>query len=551
MTGSGASTTQHVVKSLFNGTEYTFRIRALKGSGNGGTISAEVKATPQPLPALPGDASATAIDDDSATVTWSWPQSNESLIAKFQVRHRAGNGAWESWTDVARTLRNYTVSSGLTRATAYTFEVRAVNNQNSSGPAAQAKAYTAPPKPANFAAAGGDRQSSSPGATPTTPPYPLAVPADGAKGGLLAIPEDGKVELSWSSPSDTSDVAKWQYRYRTTGAYGSWTNVPGSGSSTTSATVGSLRNATAHTFRVRAVDTSDDIVGTVLGDPTATPSTTAGWTDVANSDADTASHTVTGLTSLRIYAFQVRAVSPAGNGLPSDVATATPPAKPTEPTAIGLSETFSGSGLTGHFRLTASWTQPADTTIDGYQYRYAPTAKGLQSAAWANVAGSSRSTTSFMLPAKFRAGAAWFVQVRAVNEAGPGTASNSASVTLTPAKPNLSDLTKTFTGQDFTVGMTWPRLKRSGANDPSIASWQYRAAYGNLGVTDSTLTSELSKKAWKTIDSSGVGTVSLAFKNQAKPRYAFQVRAVNVAADGPASDVKFVNLTRTGRRTSR
>ena len=70
MTGTGATTTQHVVKSLVNGTAHTYRIRAY--SAGGGTASAEVTATPQPLPALPANASATAVDASSATLTWEW-----------------------------------------------------------------------------------------------------------------------------------------------------------------------------------------------------------------------------------------------------------------------------------------------------------------------------------------------------------------------------------------------------------------------------------------------------------------------------------------------
>ena len=368
------------------------------------------------------------------------------------------------------------------------------------------------------------------------------------KGGLLAIPNNGSVALYWSSPSDTSDIDEWQYRYKpkssTESGYTDWTDIANSGATTTSTTVGSLTNGTTYTFQVRAIDSDDDIVGSVLGSPTAAPSTTGGWTNIANSGANTTSYTVTGLTSNTAYAFQLRATSAAGNGLPSDIsgaAYATPPAKPTEPTTITLAETFNGSGLTGSFTITVSWTKPTDTTIDGYQYRYAETLSGLSSATWTDIAGSSYSTKSHDV-AGFKAGATRLFQVRAFNEAGPGTASNIASVTLAPAKPVVS-ISKTFTGQGFTVGMTWPKLQRNGSDDSSIAYWQYRGVYGNMGVSDSVLTTELKKKAWKTISKSGVNTVSLTFKDMASPRYAFQVRAVNVAASGPASDVKLVTLS--------
>ena len=554
MTNSSATTTQYVVKSLSNGTEYTFRIRAY--SAGGGTASAEVKARPQPLPAMPANARATATNDDSATLTWSW--TNNALIAKFEVRYRGGNGNWGAWTDVARTLRTYTVSSGLTRATVYTFEVRAVNNQNAAGPAAQAKAFTAPSKPTGFAAAPGNRQVTL---SWNDPDYPAITRWEyrqmQPKGGLLAIPENASVALSWSTPSSTTGIDGWQYRYKSGGnAYpNTWTDVASSSATTTSATVGSLTNNTAYTFQVRAVDSNDAIVGSVLGDAVATPSTTAGWKDISGSKANTTTHTVTGLTSLSAYAFQVRAFSPAGHSPASDVAMATPPPPPAPPvpvpdpskpgnTAISLVETFNGSGLTGHFSLTASWANPNDDTIDGYQYRYADTETKLSSAAWSNMAGSGSSTTTFKLPGQFKAGATRHVQVRAYNEAGPGAASNTASVTLIPAKPSLDDIGKEFASHiaGFNIALDWDKLQRNGADDSSIALWQYRAAYGDFGVTDKTLTTELEKKAWQTISDSGKETVEVTFSGATDARYAFQVRAVNVAGSGAASDAKLVTL---------
>ena len=75
-------------------------------------------------------------------------------------RQAAGHGsaAWESWKDVAKTLRTYQVTTGLKPGKVYTFEVSAVNNQNNAGPAAQAKTGTAPDKPANLTADAGFRQ---------------------------------------------------------------------------------------------------------------------------------------------------------------------------------------------------------------------------------------------------------------------------------------------------------------------------------------------------------------------------------------------------------
>ena len=93
--------------------------------------------------------------------------------------------------------------------------------------------------------------------------------------------------------------------------------------------------------------------------------TVPGWTDIANSDSTTTSHTVTGLTNRVEYSLQVRAVDKvegAGAGLPSEVR-ATPlkprPAKPTGLSAVP--ERYPGEaelersrrGLAAHQQLRA------------------------------------------------------------------------------------------------------------------------------------------------------------------------------------------------------
>ena len=230
---SGATTTRYVVDGLVNGIAYTFRLRAV--SVGAGTSSAEVTATPQPVPAIPIGASAagvsaSAVGASSATVAWSY--GNVALIERFQVRYRAGNEAWSAWTDVAKTQESYTVSSGLSYGTVYTFEVRAVNNQDLKSPSAQAKAATAPAAPTGLTATPGAQQATLRWDDPayasiTGWEYRQAEP----KGGLTAFAGDGEVDLFWLSLASTTDIAKWQYS-SDDGA--NWTDVPDSASTTTS-----------------------------------------------------------------------------------------------------------------------------------------------------------------------------------------------------------------------------------------------------------------------------------------------------------------------------
>lgn len=49
------------------------------------------------------------------------------------------------------------------------------------------------------------------------------------------------------------------------------------------------------------------------------------WTDISGSDADTTSHTVTGLANNTGYTFELRGVNEAGDGLASSVTATTRP----------------------------------------------------------------------------------------------------------------------------------------------------------------------------------------------------------------------------------
>ena len=64
-----------------------------------------------------------------------------------------------------------------------------------------------------------------------------------------------QVTLRWDNPEDSS-ITRYQYRQRVTSESAwdpDWTDIPGSGASTTSYTVGNLVNWTPYTFQIRAV----------------------------------------------------------------------------------------------------------------------------------------------------------------------------------------------------------------------------------------------------------------------------------------------------------
>ena len=75
--------------------------------------------------------------------------------------------------------------------------------------------------------------------------------------GLVAVPGDGQVALSWDALGE-SFVTKWQYRIKSPGKanYHAWRDVPDSDADTTTYTVtgGELTNGQTYDFQVRAVN---------------------------------------------------------------------------------------------------------------------------------------------------------------------------------------------------------------------------------------------------------------------------------------------------------
>ncbi|WP_161632503.1 fibronectin type III domain-containing protein, partial [Candidatus Synechococcus spongiarum] len=88
-----------------------------------------------------------------------------------------------------------------------------------------------------------------------------------------------------------------------------------------------------------------------------------GWTDISGSDADTTSHTVTGLTNGTAYGFRIRAVAGTTNGAQSDEATATPArADGTNPTGTVIATLTPPATVTAN--TVNTFTAPVNTVLD-------------------------------------------------------------------------------------------------------------------------------------------------------------------------------------------
>ena len=225
--GSGESTTTHTVAGLSNGTAYRFKVRAVNANGNSAASPESEAVTPSAAPPAPGRP-AVAGGDRQVTLTWTSNGNGGSAITEWEYQQKEGSGDWGSWADVCATASDadcpgktsWTVTD-LSNGTAYRFRVRAVNANGNGAASPESEAVT-------------------PSAAPPAPSRPAVM------GGA------GQVTLTWTSNGDGgATITKWQYvqkegddAFETT-----WTDIAGSGESTTTHTVAGLSNGTAYRFK--------------------------------------------------------------------------------------------------------------------------------------------------------------------------------------------------------------------------------------------------------------------------------------------------------------
>ncbi len=189
------------------------------------------------------------------------------------------------------------------------------------------------------------------------------------------------------------------------------------------------------------------------------------WTAISGSDADTTTHTVTGLDNDSEYRFRIRARNSGGNSAASAVVEATPSAAVPKPVL---------SAEPGYARVTLSWSALSGVTVASWGYQYKP-AGGSWIRTRTVTGGSTTSTTVTGLTIGTEYTFRLFAAV------GPGVQSVwSDQVTATPTntvpKPVL-----TAAGGDASVTLSWSAL-----TGIPITSWGYQ--YKSTGGWNTTTT---------------------------------------------------------------
>jgi len=514
--GSGAETVAYSVGGLANGTNYSFRIRAVNSSGPG-AASGEAIAMPLAVPAKPTGFAATP-GIEQALLEWDDPSDPAITGWEYNQRQAGGNYA-EHWTFIlgsgAGTVA-HTVT-GLENGKSYGFMVRAVNASGSGAESDEAVAVL-----------------------PAAPRQPQ---------GLKATPGDEHVLLQWRDLGDAT-VTGWQYhRIATPEDNASWTDIPDSGAEMVEHSVTGLVNETEYGFRIRAVNSSGPGAASVEafatpfalpGKPTgfaATPGiekallewdnpqdpTVTGWeykqrradgnyeeywTPILGSDAGTVSHTVTGLENGASYSFKIRAVAGGRIGPESDEAAVSLLAAPAQPQGL--------TATPGDGQALLEWRSLGDPTVTVWQYRVG-TAEG--DGLWIDIPGSGAETARHAVTGLVNETEYGF-RIRAVNANGHSAQSDEVFATpfAVPAKP--ASLTAA-------PGDGLAQLKWSALNDPTVTGWEYkqRRADGNY------------EEYWTLILGSDAGTVSHTVTGlENGVLYSFKIRAVAGGRIGPESD---------------
>ena len=531
------ATVQHVVRSLSNGTLYTFQVRAHNAEGDG-VVSAEVSATPLVVrtPARPTGLTATG---GPGQVTLMWDAGTDDggvAIDRWEYRQKAGNGAYGGWMSISTdpaTVSHVVVS--LVSYTRYTYQVRA-HNPKGNGSSATASA--------------------------TTTAWPPAQPT-----GLTATAGNSQVELAWTSGGDGGlAITSWQVHQGTTSSATppttGWKRISGSGAATMSHTIYRLTNGTQLFFRVRAVNgvgngaAIDRWDWRVASDGTLDTET---WRstrvlpahDATRANTDTAIIVLT-LVAGKEYFFQMRAHNAVGDGAPSAVVSATPYGLPSAPTL--KAKPGKGAG-----EVTLTWRPVYDgkAAIDRYEYRYSADLildgfsyvrlpNGQRKLLGPDDAGNTEAWTAIPDSAKnganddsftvkgLRGGIEHRFQVRAHNAVGDGLESWPITTAMPWGVPWAPTLTAT--PGDGQVTLSWvlggggPINRWDGGR--TIDRFEYRQS------TDGALETE----TWRAIPSSRAGRANAAsftvtgLTNGTEHR--FQVRAHNSVGNGdPSAEV--------------
>ena len=555
----GESVREVIVSGLNEATTYYFRLRAVntQGYGDFAEISAiaydGLTAEPGPPTAListPGDL--------QVTLNWNPPLTigaSEVTGYEYQQSLTSGDFSGVTWISISGgASAREVIISGLEGATAYYFQLRAVNAQGGgSFPEISAVAY--------------DGATAEPG-PPTA---------------LTSTSGDSQVTLNWEAPSitGTSQVIGYEYQYSLTSGNSNgalWISVSG-GASVREVVVSGLNGATIYYFRLRAVNTQGggsfvelsavphDGPTAEPGSPTALTSTSgdsqvtlnwgapdtvgasevtgykyqysltsgdfseAAWTFVSGG-ASAREVVVLGLNGATTYYFRLRAVNVQGGGSFTEISAVPydgPTAEPGSPTAL----TATGGG----FQVTLNWEAPGTigaSEVTGYEYQYSLTSGDFSGSTWTSISGGASARE--VVVSGLNGATTYYFRLRAVNVQGGGSFTEISAVpydgpTAEPGSPTAL----TATGGGFQVTLNWEAPGTIGASEVTGYEYQYSLTSGDF-----------SGSTWTSISGGASAREVVVSGLNGATTYYFRLRAMNAQGYGDFAEISAIVYDPTG-----
>ena len=435
-TTRGAGTT-FLHTGLAPGTARYYRVAAVNRVGRSVWSNVARGATNAAPPARPSSLRARADGPTSITVTWEAPTADGGApVAGYSIRRRGPHdGTWIIiHPDTRSTVRTFT-DTGLRPATAYRYQVAAINRVGAGEWSFETATTTHPDVP--------------------SAPYSLGAQPVGTS----------RIDLSWSAPRNTGGAPVLGYRIETSDdGGGTWRIIRrNTGSTATTFSDVNLQPATTRHYRVAAINTAGTgpfsnaaratTDATLPGMPRTLAANAAGtsrialswrvptndggarvtgyrievsedggaiWRNlVANTRTTRTTYTHSGLEPATTRHYRVSAVNRIGVGRASGVASATTDATvPDAPTALVATAVTPT-------RIDLIWVAPAydgGAPITGYRIEVSETA-----AAWTDLVSNTGSAGTAFSHTGLQPGSVRHYRVSAINRAGAGGASASAS----------------------------------------------------------------------------------------------------------------------------
>ena len=359
-----------------NGTPYEVQVLAENSEGES-EWSPSARGTPMSSASPPSRPASPTLTpgDGRLEVSWSRPSDNGARIFDYDVRYReVGSGPWDYRPDTANSTATTDIIPDLTNRTPYEVQVLAENSEGESDWSPSAR--------------GTPMSSASPPSRPAAP---------------TLTPGDGRLEVSWSRPSDNgARIFDYDVRYREVGV-GPWDYRPDTANSTaTTDIIPDLTNRTPYEVQVLAENSEGE----------------SEW-------------------------------SPSARGTP--MSSASPPSRPAPPTLTP-----------GDGRLEVSWSRPSDNgaRIFDYDVRY----REVGSGPWDYRPDTANSTATTDIIPDLTNRTPYEVQVLAENSEGESDWSPSARGTpMSSASPPSRPASPTLTPGDGRLEVSWSRPSDNGA----------------------------------------------------------------------------------------